>query len=147
MKEVISLHHTSVSSLQPQYQVVEDYHKGLYNMPSSLGKFCCYNYFIERDGKVIKARADEDEGCHTIGWNKKSIGVCLSGNFSSEFPTKPQIDAVNELTRKYQLPVKFHRSLQVNRTCPGSNLIIEKIFEYGDNPPAALDDETKKNEE
>lgn len=38
-----------------------------------------YHYVIRRDGTVEDGRALEDEGAHTLGHNKASIGICLVG--------------------------------------------------------------------
>ena len=121
------LHHTGVSGYQKQYQSVENYHKENFGMKSSLGKYCCYTWFIEKDGQVIQARDPKEEGCHTIGANFEPA-ACMAGNFSEEFPTIQQIEKVKDLSFKYP-PLEFHREKQPGRICPGTNIIVKSIFE------------------
>ena len=61
----IILHHTADASREPQFDKVNNYHRDKWNFRSSLGKYMGYTYFIERDGTLIKARADTEEGAHT----------------------------------------------------------------------------------
>ena len=133
--EYIVIHHTTVDSLQPQFDIVNNYHKSLGFEKSELGYYCGYALFIERDGRVIRARKDNERGVHTIGSNDKSIGCCLAGNFDVSFPTKPQIDTVKRLIKQYALPIKWHREVQEHRTCPGKNLIVHSIFEDAPETP------------
>lgn len=59
-----------------------------------------YHYVIESDGTVVQTRGHDEEGAHTIGMNKSSIGICLVGNFSIERPTPEQERAFEKLARK-----------------------------------------------
>ena len=116
----IILHHTSVSSANPQFNAVNNYHKSLNFPESSLGFNVGYHKFFERDGTVIIARAKTDEGAHTLkGWNRKSLGYCLAGNFDVESPTDAQIDSVRNEMEKDGLPFLLHREADTDRTCPG----------------------------
>src|SRR3990172_1199583 len=49
-----------------------------------------YQEFIEKDGKVWLGRPATYHGAHVKenGWNKKSIGICLAGNFDVTLPTE-----------------------------------------------------------
>lgn len=93
----IIVHHTADSSAGPQFDKVDEYHKqrGFYR--SSMGYYVGYHYLIERDGSVRQAKEDHEEGCHTIGENISSLGICLSGNFDIELPSQEQIDALGRL--------------------------------------------------
>ena len=59
-----------------------------------------YHYIIEASGKVVQTRGHDEEGAHTIGKNKSSIGICLSGNFNDAMPTKAQKDSFKKLAKK-----------------------------------------------
>lgn len=116
----IIIHHTSVNSDKSQFQAVNNYHKslGFPQSPSSL-LYIGYHWFLERDGTTIRAKKDKDEGAHTLGgWNKKSIGVCLAGDFSLETPSEAQIASLRVLIHEYNLPYLLHSEAQSNRTCP-----------------------------
>ena len=147
--EYLVIHHTTVDSYQNQYSTVNEYHKSLGFPISRLGQYCGYHKFIERNGAIITARHDDERGAHTIGSNERSIGVCLAGNFDISFPTQAQIKAVQELEVIYLLPVKWHREVQENRTCPGKNLIAHSIFAAPtiEVKPLVFIEETKKHEE
>lgn len=103
-------------------------HKARFNMLSSLGYYVGYQYVIEKDGKVTQCRRDDEEGAHTIGRNKDSIGIMLSGNFDVTMPTDPQIRALTELLKRksteYGIPLKNvvpHRQF-ANKSCFGRKL-------------------------
>ncbi len=107
-KEII-VHHTADVFNGLQFKKVDNYHKSIDFPISSLGYFCGYHYFIERNGELRQARRDNDEGAHTKGRNFVSIGICLAGNFNLEFPTKEQEEALGnlcaDLMDKYKIPI------------------------------------------
>lgn len=101
-------------------------------MRSSFGFYVGYHWLIEPNGRKIHCRADENEGAHTLGgWNRKSIGVCLAGNFAQEAPTQAQLKSVRELINKYNLPYIFHKEADPTRTCAGIYLTHELIDKGG----------------
>lgn len=71
-----------------------------YGQPSSLGYFLAYHYFIARDGKLFQARADDEVGYHTIGYNDKSLGIVLAGNFDVYLPTWEQRTTLKSLLER-----------------------------------------------
>lgn len=114
------IHHTEVDSKISQFPAVERYHKSKGFPISSLGFHVGYHYMIDTKGRVIKARLDSDEGAHTLlGWNQKSIGICLDGNFNEHPPTKEALISLRILIKDYNLPYLLHRDADTNRTCPG----------------------------
>lgn len=74
-------------------------HKARFNFISSLGWYVGYQYIIEKDGAVTQCRKDTEEGAHTVGYNKGSIGVMLSGNFDATLPTDAQKKALTLLLK------------------------------------------------
>jgi hypothetical protein len=127
IKELI-IHNSGVSrSIQKeQFIPINNYHKSIFGMKSSLEIWVGYNALIEPNGKLIVCRKDGEEGAHTIGHNKNSLGICLVGNFDIEMPTQPQINKLKSwLYEKMKLwgrevsDIYEHRDLQANRTCPG----------------------------
>ena len=99
-----------------------------------------YHYVIHKDGSVHKGRKENDTGAHAYGYNTKSIGICLSGNFDATLPTKGQTNALRALlldlkTRHDVLDENIipHRGV-AKKTCYGEklsedwarNLIIKK---------------------
>lgn len=129
--------HTEAAPLvtnAPRFDVVNNYHRQLFNFKSSLGFWCGYQYFVEKSGKVIQARADTEEGAHTKGYNSVSIGICLAGNGDVELPTQTQIDALSELlarkSKEWNIPkekIVPHRFFLTHKekTCYGRLLSNE----------------------
>lgn len=93
----IIVHHTADSWGGRQFNKVNDWHRKRNFPKSSLGYFCGYHFFIEKDGTIIKARRISEEGAHTKGQNFTSIGIGLAGNFNKEMPTNKQKEALGNI--------------------------------------------------
>jgi len=133
--EWIVVHHTGGTRANPladtshhTFEIVDNYHRGLWQFQSSLGYFIGYHYFIEKDGKITQGRSDSDEGAHTRGVNLKSIGICLAGNFDATLPTAEQVEALTkllkELSVEHSIPVTKivpHRKF-AKKSCYGNKL-------------------------
>lgn len=123
--------HTEASPVitnAPRFDVVNQFHRTRLFDKSSLGWYVGYHYFIEKSGLLIQARADTDEGMHTIGFNLKSLGICLAGNGDVELPTLAQTETLkkllNEKSKQYNIPkekIKPHRLFlgHKEKTCYG----------------------------
>ena len=108
------------------FEQVNKHHTDKWGFISSLGFGIGYQYFISYSGRVYQGRADNEEGAHTIGYNKQSVGICLQGNFEEEEPTPAQMDALKKLVKekkeRYNISViNGHRNFS-NTSCPGNNL-------------------------
>lgn len=125
--EVTIIHHTAVGGSKPQFFAVNEYHKSQDFPCSSLGYYVGYHFFIEKNGATFQARRDTDIGAHTVGWNDRSIGICLAGDFNRELPTQAQLRALQRLTERLRHPVDLHRNRQANRTCPGGKFTLDLI--------------------
>lgn len=133
--QYLIIHHTGGTDTNPKedtshhtFEIVNEWHKKLWNFKSSLGFYIGYHYFIDKNGKVTQGRADTDEGAHTIGKNNSSLGICLAGNFDVTTPTQAQITALKALISskmtKYQIEINGvvpHRHF-ANKSCYGSKL-------------------------
>ncbi len=122
------VHHDGVSRSGPSFDVINEAHRQRDFPLSSLGFYVGYHRLIERDGTTRTARKDEEEGAHTIGQNRSSIGICLAGNFDIEDPTPEQIAELGAVLThycaKYHIPAKEiypHRHF-ANKSCFGSRL-------------------------
>lgn len=105
-----------------------------------------YHYVIARDGTVFSGRHVDEVGAHAVGWNRRSIGICLVGidAYSAEqWDSLAHLvtcevaritgrngpnDRNNPLTRKacpawardHAILICGHRELpNVRKTCPG----------------------------
>lgn len=133
--EYLIIHHFGGTDKDPlfdtsnqTFEIVNEYHKSLWNFKSSLGFYTGYHYIIEKDGKVTQGRADSDVGAHCIGYNDKSIGIAMAGNFDLTLPTEAQIDSIKKLMKKkidaYGIALENvvpHRKF-ANKSCYGKNL-------------------------
>jgi N-acetylmuramoyl-L-alanine amidase len=133
------VHHSAVSrdKNSEQFDAINNYHKS--RGWGAIG----YHFLIEPDGKIRIGRIETQSGAHCIGHNYDSLGICLSGNFDIEKPTKKQerslkILLIDSLEVYPKAQIKYHRDF-ANKTCPGKliadnwakNLISKnKIMEY-----------------
>lgn len=121
----IIIHHSGGSDANPlqdssnfTVQECNALHKQKFNMKSSLGWYVGYQYFIDKNGVITQCRADTEEGAHTIGQNKNSIGVVLAGNFDATLPTESQKNSLRWLLDK---KVKEHN-------IPTGNIVPHRLF-------------------
>lgn len=117
------------------FKGVNDWHRQKWGFKSSLGFFCGYQYFVERDGIIFQARADNEEGAHVKGMNKLSIGICLMGNGEEKDFTIQQYDSltglIERLRKKYDIPkeeIYGHKDFSAT-ACP-SNILYQRILNY-----------------
>lgn len=87
-----------------------------------------YQFVIHKNGDVWRGRPEHYHGSHTTTHNKKSIGICLSGNFDATLPTKAQEDSLRSLLvglmSTYNIQkekIVPHRTF-ANKTCYGKKL-------------------------
>ncbi len=129
------IHHTGGTDTSPlqdsadfSFAECDALHKQKFGMKSSLGFYVGYHYYIAKDGKVTQARADSDEGAHTVGYNSSSIGICLAGNFDAKDPTPAQVASLRTLLiekkDRYSILLENivpHRKF-ASKTCYGNRL-------------------------
>lgn len=125
--EMIILHHSGGTDANPladtsshTADMIEQWHmaKGW----EGIG----YTYVIEKDGTIAKGRPETYHGAHTVNYNSKSIGICMSGNFDATYPTKAQEESFKtlykDISKRYKnLKVYPHRKF-ANKTCFGKKL-------------------------
>lgn len=132
----IVVHHTGGTNTDPLADtsnhtpaIVNEHHKTLWpGFVSTLGWHVGYHYFITKDGTLTQTRRDWEEGAHTRGMNRKSIGVCLAGNFDATIPTREQEKTLrallSRLTKQHNVPrwnIVPHRRFST-KTCYGRRL-------------------------
>ena len=135
------LHHTASSRDNTTLAMVDAWHKARWpNFKSSLGFWVGYHYLIGKDW-IKQTRADTEDGAHTYGFNKDSIGVCLTGNFQTESPNNDQLEQLKDLLLrlmlKYNLTeshISFHKDLTPT-ACPGNNITRELVHNLITPPP------------
>lgn len=124
----IIVHHTAATAPIPQFDAINQWHKERDFLLSELGFYVGYHYVIEKDGELRTAKREYEEGCHTIGQNLQSIGICLVGNFDLELPTQAQYgtlgDMLVSICGRYMLDpgeIYPHRAF-AQKDCYGTNL-------------------------
>lgn len=138
--EKIVIHHSVTPRDLPLEQQINSFDKThkdrLHPKPNKYGYHIAYHYVIAGDGSYKKTRGFDEIGYHAGNWdmNKKSIGICVCGNFDEENPSKEQISALNkilkELVDNYKLKetdIIFHKDVVSYKTCPGLNFLRDNI--------------------
>ncbi len=129
--EYIIVHHTGGTVANPladtSHHTAEGIEKGHMAPPNNF-EGLGYQYVIHKNGDVWKGRPEHYHGAHTTNYNKKSIGICLSGNFDATLPTKEQENALKSLVVdiqvRYNIPLEKivpHRTFAV-KSCYGRKL-------------------------
>lgn len=121
LTDLIVVHHTASD---PNITVDDIHQMHLNNGWSGIG----YHLVIYPDGSVHQGRPIEMIGAHCQGYNSRSIGVNLTGNFEEIQPTQAQVDALvallSDLMHDYNVPpeqVTGHNAWNAT-ACPGRNL-------------------------
>lgn len=108
------------------------YHKVICNGYPVYNSWKKRAYQEKWDGKIQQGRPDYLPGAHTKqnGMNRKSLGICLIGNFDSSNPTGKQlealIDACTRLCIRHGIKtscIRFHSDFAHYKTCPGKFFI------------------------
>ena len=129
--DYIIIHHTATDRDRTTFEAIDNNHKNRWNgkTKSQLGYYCGYTYLIEGNGKVWQARNDIEEGAHTRGHNRRTIGIGLTGNFEVEDPSIAQLNALEELLGNKMVQygikkdkIKCHSDISLT-LCPGHHLI------------------------
>ncbi len=129
------VHHTGGTDANPlqdsssfTFEQCDELHKQRFNFKSSLGYYVGYQYYISKDGTIKQARADDEEGAHTLGQNFSSLGICLAGNFDVTDPTSEQIVSLTKILKEksaqYGIPANniFPHRHFASKTCYGNRL-------------------------
>jgi len=86
-----------------------------------------YHYVIEKDGTIVWCNLLTTVSWNVSGHNTRSIGICLSGDFTKEQPTTAQLKNLKKLIKHLRkqlpqhLPVTGHKDYG-STSCPGSHL-------------------------
>jgi len=127
-KDSICFHHSAINGLDPQYQLVRQYHKQKFGRDDME-----YAALIEKSGKVVWHPDGLKAILYNAGeWNERVVGVCIAGHFGQETMTSEQVKSlyeVVEIIRGEIGTIKHlwnHRELRPT-ACPKADL--RKIYE------------------
>lgn len=127
-KPTVVITHHALSRKEHTHKDVNEWHRARWpTFYSRKGDWIGYHYVINTDGSVYQAREHDEEGAHTIGMNRSSIGVCFMGNFDLHYPSPEQLKAWDDLYKKIQtefpgIPTKPHRAYAPYKSCHGKLL-------------------------
>lgn len=127
-KPTVVITHHALSRPEHTHKDVDNWHRQRWpGFVSRKGDHIGYHYIINTDGSTYQAREHDEEGAHTLGMNRSSIGVCFMGNFDLHYPSSAQIEAWDVLYRKLQreypnIPTKPHRAYAAYKSCHGKLL-------------------------
>ena len=138
--DVIVLHHSASPMNKTTIHSIHRWHL----QRGWLG--CGYHYVIHSDGSIFEGRPANFVGAHARGFNERSIGICVVGNFEIEYPVLAQQEAlgklllflINDKLRGHSLAIKRHKDVAAT-LCPGKNFtyfipVVEykKVKEYSE---------------
>lgn len=93
-----------------------------------------YNYFIDEKGEIFEGRGLH-LGAHAYGYNKKTLGICVGGDFDKFSPAKDQYESllffcqylINEFNLNPELFLGHCELPNTKKTCPGINFNMSKL--------------------
>ena len=120
--DVIVLHHSGSDAYRTTIHSIHRCHL----QRNWLG--CGYHYVIHQDGSIFQGRPADTVGAHARGYNERSIGICVVGNFEIEYPTIYQQESlgkllvylINDKLQGQSLSIKRHKDVTAT-LCPGKN--------------------------
>lgn len=153
--DMIVIHHTGGSDIDASAKEIHGWH--LNNGWAGIG----YHFVIRKDGTIERGRPAWAVGAHAYEENSHTIGIHLSGDFDSAYPTTAQVEKASlliaNLCDEYDIPIDRehivgHGELMAT-SCPGSHLqallddgtITGKANFYRFGPPE--DESTNENED
>lgn len=131
--EYIVIHHSNRFFDSPLF--IRMRHKFLRGWDDTGYHYMIGNGILCGDGIVYEGRSTDYVGAHSYGYNNKSIGVCLIGNYDRAKPTYRQYRALlallESLQLKYTVPVvnvlSHNETSSCEKTCPGKLFPIKRL--------------------
>ena len=133
--EYIIVHHSQRSFDFPAF--VKFRHESLREWEDCGYHFMIGSALFDEKPNVYPGRLEKYQGAHVKGYNDKSIGICVLGNFDQEHLTDTQLTLLTDLVckkaKQYNVPtekIMGHREFpEVTKTCPGKNIDMDFIRE------------------
>ncbi len=133
MVEFIIIHHSNRFFDCPF--LIKIRHKFLRGWDNTGYHFIIGNGVITKNGRLFKARPIKYVGAHAYGYNRKSIGICLVGNFDNFTPTFKQyrslIRLILILKEEYKIPIEnilgHNETPNCLKSCPGNLVPMQRI--------------------
>lgn len=124
--DTVVLHHSATESGSPK--AFADYHVR-HNRWPGIG----YHFVVGQKGEAWQTNDLTTISYHASGWNARSIGVCLVGNFDKQKLEGQQKNTLLALLAHLKdMGVKRlvgHRETGAKKSCPGLNVDMEALRE------------------
>lgn len=129
----IIIHCSDVSwrKSRDQLESINQYHYKQKFPLSRLGYHVGYHVLVT-GGKIYHTRLETEEGAHTVGQNRQSLGICVGFDGDIEYPHPDDYALLQRQVWRWQemysIPddkVVFHRDFNTSKSCPGSLLGVE----------------------
>ncbi|CAF1259826.1 unnamed protein product [Adineta steineri] len=129
----VVIHHTTGGTCTTKDSCISKM-KGFqnYHMDSNGWADIGYNFLVGEDGNVYEGRGWSLVGAHCIGYNSKSIGISVIGDYTSPKPNTAALNAVKALIQcgiskgiiQSNYILRGHRDLD-STSCPGNTFYAE----------------------
>ena len=134
----IIMHHSLTKDSQTvSWNAIRKWHKGEHSDSPYLMDDIGYHYGIEIiDDKheILVGRLMTEQGAHTKGQNRSSLGICLIGNFDNQPPVKEMwdlavslVDSLCNILYITSNSVYSHNRYAPDRSCPGKAFSMDKF--------------------
>ncbi|CAF0811694.1 unnamed protein product [Rotaria sp. Silwood1] len=131
--QYVVIHHTTGGTCTTKSDCISKM-KGFqnYHMDSNGWDDIGYSFLVGEDGNIYEGRGWTYAGAHTYGYNSKSIGISVIGDYSSRKPNAGAINAVKALIKcgvsrgyiRSNYLLRGHRDLD-STACPGNSFYNE----------------------
>lgn len=125
--EGIIVHHTATKG--QSLKTIAQFHVSTRGWPG-----IAYHYAIGWDGQVYRLNGEDRLTYHAQGWNSRTIGVVVVGNYQTQAPTEASVEALEAVVedircRRSIRYVKGHRETK-STACPGDSLylVVKKLW-------------------
>jgi len=129
--KLLVVHHDAIHHESVNYTPIIDILK--YHTQEKNFETIAYHYYIDVYGTIYKLHNEIDLTYHAASVNNISLGICLQGDFNTDYPTTKQYQALIKLLKKLTKDLRLEHTAitghnRVGDTdCPGSNIDIELI--------------------
>jgi len=139
-KYIILHHSTTKDGRTYDTDAIRNYHVNVLKW-NDIG----YHFLLERvnyELEIIPGRPIHKEGAHALGFNDRSVGICLIGNYDKDFPPYKMILMAVDLMKSIKIAFNIstaniigHKGTYpllhkpVEKTCPGNNIDMHYIRE------------------
>jgi len=87
-----------------------------------------YHFVVRKNGSIEPGRLLNKQGAHKPASNRTHIGICFTGDFSKEVPTKEQLEAGLYLCKGLKTQFNLTHFEGHHEECPNVNFPLESFI-------------------